>query len=60
MDGALERVGICEGLVGEKMSFEIVPDKLDVVELGGVCFDHLHFGAHDALAPLPTIRHTHT
>ena len=36
MDGALERIGICEGLVGEMMSFEIVPDNLDVVELGGV------------------------
>ena len=36
MDGAVEGVGVSEGLVGEMMGLEIVPDNLDVVEFGGV------------------------
>ena len=36
MDGAIERVGVGEGLVGEMMGFEIVPDNLNVIELGGM------------------------
>ena len=36
MDGAIERVGVGEGLVGEMMGFEIVPDNLNVIKLGGV------------------------
>src|SRR5271157_4075242 len=36
MDGLVERVGVGEGLVGEVMGLEIAPDRLDVVEFGGV------------------------
>ena len=33
VDAAIESSGVGEGLVGEMMRFEIVPDNLDVVEL---------------------------
>lgn len=36
MDGSIESFGIGEGLVGQMMSFEIVPDNFDVVEFGRV------------------------
>src|SRR5271169_3201529 len=36
MDGLVERVGVGEGLVGEVMGLKIAPDRLDVVEFGGV------------------------
>ena len=34
MDGGVEGFGVGEGLVGEMMGFEIMPDDLDVVEFG--------------------------
>src|SRR5271166_3156217 len=36
MDGAVEGVGVSEGLVGQMVRLEIAPDDLDVVELGRV------------------------
>ncbi len=36
MDGSVEIGGVGEGVVGEIVRFEIVPDNLAVVELGGV------------------------
>src|SRR5271169_13031 len=36
MDGLVERGDVCEGLVGEVMGLKIAPDRLDVVEFGGV------------------------
>jgi len=36
VNGPVEVVGVGEGLVGEVMGFEIAPDGLDVVELGGL------------------------
>ena len=36
MDGSIESFGIGEGLVGQMMGFEIVPDHFDVVEFGRV------------------------
>jgi hypothetical protein len=36
VDGAIKRVGASKGLVSEMMGFEIVPDNLNVIELGGV------------------------
>ncbi len=42
MDGSIEVGGVGEGVVGEIVRFEIVPDTLDVVE----------FGAHIAWQPL--------
>ncbi|MGY3614113.1 hypothetical protein ACVJGD_000309 [Bradyrhizobium sp. USDA 10063] len=36
VDGSIESFGIGEGLVGQMMSFEIVPDNFDVVEFGRV------------------------
>ena len=36
MDGLVEGGDVCEGLVGEMMCLEIAPDRLDVVEFGGV------------------------
>jgi hypothetical protein len=36
MDGAVEGVGVSEGLMGQMVRLEIVPDHLDVVELGCV------------------------
>ena len=36
VDGAIEVLGLGEGLVGQMMRFEIVPDDLDVVEFGRV------------------------
>lgn len=36
MDGSIESFGIGEGLVGQMMRFEIVPDNFDVVEFGRV------------------------
>ena len=36
MDGSVERVGVGEGLVGEVMGLEIVPDGFDVVQLGRI------------------------
>src|SRR5580658_11351971 len=33
MDGAVEGVGVSEGLMGQMVRLEIVPDNLDVVEL---------------------------
>ena len=36
VDGAVEVVGIGEGPVGEVVAFEVAPNRLDVVELGGV------------------------
>ena len=41
MDGAVEGVGVSEGLVGEMMRLEIVPDDLDVVEFGRVFWQPL-------------------
>src|SRR5918998_5919191 len=35
-DGALERVGIGEGTIGEIMLLEVAPASLDVIQLGGV------------------------
>jgi hypothetical protein len=32
MDGAVEGVGVSEGLMGQMVRLEIVPDNLDVVE----------------------------
>jgi hypothetical protein len=31
MDGLFERGGVGEGLVGEVIGFEIVPDRLDII-----------------------------
>jgi hypothetical protein len=36
VDGLVERGGVCEGLVGEVMRLEVVPDDFDVVEFGCV------------------------
>ena len=36
MDGSIEVGGVGEGVVGEIVRFEIVPDNLDVVEFGRV------------------------
>ena len=36
MDAAIEGFGVGKGLVGQMMRLEIVPDNLDVVELGRV------------------------
>ena len=36
MDGPIESFGVGEGLVGQMMRFEIVPDNFDVVEFGRV------------------------
>ena len=36
VDGMVECGDVCEGLVGEVMGLEIAPDRLDVVEFGGV------------------------
>ena len=36
VDGAIESVVVGEGVVGEMVRLEIVPDNLDVVELGRV------------------------
>ena len=36
MDGLVERGDIGEGLMGEVMRLEVVPDDFDVVELWGV------------------------
>ncbi len=36
MNGSVEIVGVSEGLGGQMTGFEIAPDGLDVVELGGV------------------------
>ena len=36
MDGSIEVGGVDEGVVGEIVRFEIVPDNLDVVEFGRV------------------------
>ena len=36
MDGSIESFGIGEGLMGQMMRFEIVPDHFDVVEFGRV------------------------
>ena len=44
MDGALEGVGVSEGVMGEMVRLEIVPDNLDVVELGCV------FGSHSTVS----------
>lgn len=41
VDGAVEGFGVGEGLVGQMMRFEVVPDNLDVVELGGVFWQPL-------------------
>ena len=41
MDGAVEGVGVSEGLMGEMVRLEIVPDNLDVVELGCVFWQPL-------------------
>jgi len=41
MDGALEGVGVSEGLMGEMVRLEIVPDNLDVVEFGCVFWQPL-------------------
>ena len=40
MDGAIEVLGVGEGLVGQMMRFEVVPDNLDVVEFGRVLGSH--------------------
>ena len=42
MDGPVEGVGVGEGLVGEVIGLEIMPDNLDVVELGRVFRQPLH------------------
>ena len=34
VDGLVEDVRVGEGLVGEMMGLEIVPDNLDIVEFG--------------------------
>src|SRR5208282_3082120 len=36
MDGSIEVGGVGEGVVGEIVRFEIVPDNLDVVEFGRI------------------------
>ena len=36
MDGLVEGVDVCEGLVGEVMGLKIAPDRLDFIEFGGV------------------------
>ena len=36
MDGLVEGVDVCEGLVGEVMGVKIAPDRLDFIEFGGV------------------------
>jgi hypothetical protein len=36
MDGLVEGVDVCEGLVGEVMGLKIAPDGLDFIEFGGV------------------------
>ena len=36
MDGLFERGGVGEGLVGEVIGFEIVPDRLDIIEFGRI------------------------
>jgi hypothetical protein len=36
VDGAVEVVGVCEGLMGQMVSLEVVPDEFDVVQFGGV------------------------
>jgi len=41
MDGAVEGVGVSECLMGEMVRLEIVPDNLDVVELGCVFWQPL-------------------
>src|SRR5208282_6477256 len=41
MDGAVEGVGGSEGLMGQMVRLEIVPDNLDVVELGCVFWQPL-------------------
>ena len=41
MDGSIEGGGVGEGVVGEMVRFEIVPDNLDVVEFGGVFWQPL-------------------
>ena len=41
MDGAIEGVGVSEGLMGQMVRLEIVPDNLDVVELGCVFWQPL-------------------
>ena len=48
VDGAIERVGIGEGLVSEVVGLEVAPDALDVVEFGSVFgqpFDREPMGA---------------
>ena len=41
MDGSIEVGGVGEGVVGEIVRFEIVPDNLDVVEFGRVFWQPL-------------------
>ena len=41
MDGSIEVGGVGEGVVGEIVRFEIVPDNLDVVEFGCVFWQPL-------------------
>ena len=41
MDGLIEVGGVGEGVVGEIVRFEIVPDNLDVVEFGRVFWQPL-------------------
>src|SRR6516165_6488458 len=41
MDGAIERIGVSEGVMGEMVRLEIAPDHLDVVELGCVFWQPL-------------------
>ena len=41
MDGTAESVGVSEGLMGQMVRLEIVPDNLDVVELGCVFWQPL-------------------
>src|SRR3546814_11635886 len=36
MDGAIEVICVCEGVVGEVVAFEVAPGAFDVVEFGGV------------------------
>ena len=36
MDGLVEGVDVCEGLVGEVIGVKIAPDRLDFIEFGGV------------------------
>ena len=36
VDGGIEGFGVGEGLVGEVMGFEVMPDDFDVIEFGGI------------------------